>query len=207
MEAGRRGASAGAPARPEHPPAARQPPDGPAMTENPLLAAPRRSPSASAAASRATSNPGSLGGSLAPSGASSPRRPSAAARGAGGAGGAALLLQVNPLARQQQQQQQQQQAGGAGEADPAPAAQPQPQPVPAPAQRQASLSAKEWARLRAAAAQSEGLRGSIVGSDGRVGVPVGWVKVAGSGGGFVREADGRAAASVDEVLALLEAEG
>ena len=94
-------------------------------------------------------------------------------------------------------------AGGGGGGGEAALAGAPPAPAPAPSLSTA-LSAREWGRVRAALAQSPGIRGSVVGGDGKVQMPVGWGKREGA---FVREADGRQAASIEEVLGLLVAGG
>ena len=95
-------------------------------------------------------------------------------------------------------------AAAAGEFDPAP---PPPPPTALPGSAGAlALSAKEWGCLKAAVAAAPQLQAAVVGEDGKVGVPRGWVKLV-RGGGFAREADGRVVEHIGDVVDALLEEG
>ena len=76
---------------------------------------------------------------------------------------------------------------------------------PPAARYSARLSSKEWAHVQRAVAANPALQAQCLGEDGKVGIPRGWRKVEGSGGGFVKDKAGGGQwelGSINEVLAF-----
>jgi hypothetical protein len=75
-----------------------------------------------------------------------------------------------------------------------------------PAARYSSrLTPKEWAHVQRAIAANPALQAQCLGEDGKAGMPRGWRKVEGGGGGFVKDKAGGGQwelGSINEVLAF-----